>query len=69
MNAEMLDALGGIETKPFGSFNPANGAVGGGEQQPAYAGQRQPQQNTNILDRESCAPNRETPHDDAPEVR
>jgi hypothetical protein len=57
MNAEMLDALGGIETKPFGAFNPANGAVGGqggGQQQPAYAAQRQqPQQNTNILDRES----------------
>lgn len=54
MNAEMLDALGGIETKPFGAFNPANGAMGGqGQQQPAYAAQRQPPQNTNILDRES----------------
>lgn len=51
MNAEMLDALGGIETKPFGAFNPANGAMGGqGQQQPAYAAQRQPPQNTNILD-------------------
>lgn len=59
MNAEMLDALGGIETKPFGSFNPANGAGGAEQQQPAYAAQRPPQ-NTNILDRASSSSGRRT---------